>query len=42
MKRRVKVDLEELAIGLDTDFSELDQYLDLETGRILLIVQEIA
>ena len=42
MKRKVKVDLDELAIALDTDFSELHQYLDLETGRIVMITEEIA
>jgi hypothetical protein len=36
------VDLDELAIALDTDFSELHQYLDLETGRIIPIMQEIS
>ena len=41
MKRQVNVDLDELAIALDTDFSELHQYLDLETGRIIPIMQEI-
>lgn len=42
MKRKAKVDLDELAIALDTDFSELHQYLDLETGRIVMIMEEIA
>jgi hypothetical protein len=42
MKRKVRVDLDELAIALDTDFSELHQYLDLETGRIVPIMQEKA
>jgi len=42
MKRQVRVDLGELAIALDTDFPELHQYLDLETGRIIPIMQEIA
>ena len=42
MKRQVRVDLDELAIALDTDFSELHQYLDLETGQIVPIMQEIA
>ena len=41
MKRQVNVDLDELAIALDTDFSELHQYLDLETGRIVAIMEEI-
>ena len=41
MKRKVRVDLDELAIALDTDFSELHQYLDLETGRIVSIMEEI-
>lgn len=42
MKRQVRVDLDELAIALDTDFSELHQYLDLETGRIIPVMEEIA
>jgi hypothetical protein len=42
MKRKVKVDVEELAIALDTDFSELHNYLDLETGSIVPIMEEIA
>jgi hypothetical protein len=42
MKRQVNLDLDELAIALDTDFSELHQYLDLETGRIIPIMQEIS
>ena len=42
MKHRVKVDLEELAIALDINFSELYQYLDLETGRIVTIMEEFA
>jgi len=41
MKRKVNVELDELAIALDTDFSELHQYLDLETGRIVAIMEEI-
>jgi hypothetical protein len=42
MKRQVRVDLAELAIALDTDFSELRQYLDLETGQVVSITDEIA
>jgi hypothetical protein len=42
MKRKVNVDLDELAIALDTDFSELHQYLDLETGRIVPIMDELS
>ena len=42
MKRKVKVDLDELAMALDTDFSELHQYRDLETGRIVPIMPEFA
>ena len=42
MKRKVNVDLGELAIALDTDFPELHQYLDLETGRIVPIMDEFA
>ena len=36
------MDLEGLAAALDTDAPELHQYLDLETGRIVLIMEEIA
>ena len=42
MKRQVRVDLAELAIALDTDSSQLHQYLDLETGQIVAIMEEIA
>ena len=42
MKRQVRVDLGELAIALDTASSELHQYLDLETGQIIPIMEEIA
>jgi len=42
VKRQVRVDLDELTIALDTDFSELYQYLDLETGQIISVTQEIA
>jgi hypothetical protein len=42
MKRKVKVELDELAIALDTDFSELRQFLDLETGGIVTITDEVA
>jgi hypothetical protein len=42
MKRKVEVDLEELAIALDSDFPELRQYLDLETGRIIAVMDEMA
>jgi hypothetical protein len=42
MKRKVNVDLDELALALDTDFSELHQYLDLETGQVISIMEEFA
>ena len=42
MKRKVNVDPDELAIALDIDFSELHQYLDLETGRIVPIMDELS
>ena len=42
MKRKVNVDPDELAIALDTDFSELHRYLDLETGRIVPIMDELS
>ena len=41
MKRKVRVDLDELAIALDTDSPELRYYLDLETGEILAIMEEM-
>lgn len=41
MKREVKVDPDELAIALDTDSPELRHYLDLETGQILAIMEEM-
>ena len=37
MKRKVKVDLDELAMALNTGYPELHQYLDLETGDIVAI-----
>ena len=42
MKRKVKVDLGELAMALDIDSSELHQYLDLETGQIIPIMDEFS
>ena len=42
MKRKVKVDLEELSFALENNFSELRQYLDLETGSIVTIADEDA
>lgn len=42
MKRKVRIDLDELAIALDTDSPELHQYLDVETGQILAIMEDIA
>jgi hypothetical protein len=40
MKRRLKVDLGELEIALQTDSYEMQHYLDLETGEIILIMDE--
>jgi hypothetical protein len=40
MKRRLSVDLEELEMALQTDSYEMRHYLDLETGEILLIMDE--
>ncbi|MGC9333841.1 MAG: hypothetical protein ACP5JJ_06830 [Anaerolineae bacterium] len=42
MKRKVNVDLDELAIALTTDPSRLRQHLDLETGQIVAIMEEFA
>ena len=42
MKRQVNVDIAELGVALDTDFAELHQYLDLETGQIIPIMEEIS
>jgi hypothetical protein len=42
MKRELRVDLGELAIALETDSSELHQYLDLETGRIVPVMDELS
>jgi hypothetical protein len=41
MKRKVRVDLDELAIALDTDSPELRHCLDLETGQILVLLEEM-
>lgn len=40
MKRRLKVDLGDLEIALQTDSYEMRYYLDLETGEIILITGE--
>jgi hypothetical protein len=40
MKRKIKVDLVELAIALDSSSYEMRYFLDLETGDILLISGE--
>ena len=42
MKRKVKVNLAELAIALDTNSPEMRNYLDLETGEIVTITEEFA
>jgi hypothetical protein len=36
-----KVDLDELAVALDTDSPELRQFPDLETGHINSVMEEI-
>lgn len=41
MKRKLKVDVEELEIALQADFYELRHYLDLETGHIVMITEEV-
>lgn len=40
MKRRLDIDLGELELALQTDSYEMHYYLDLETGEILLIMDE--
>ncbi len=40
--RKLKVDLEELEMALQTDSYELRHYLDLETGEIVLVMSEFA
>jgi len=42
VKRKVKVNLAELAIALDTNSPEMHNYLDLETGEIVTITEEFA
>ncbi|MGC9523549.1 MAG: UPF0158 family protein [Anaerolineae bacterium] len=42
MKRKLKVDLGELALALANDSYEMRYYLDLETGKILLVTDESA
>jgi hypothetical protein len=42
MKRKVKVDTAELAVALDNSSYELQYYLDLETGEVILIPGEFA
>mgnify|MGYP006293307863 CR=1 FL=1 len=42
MKRRLQIDLGELEFALQTDSYEMHYYLDLETGEIILIMDEFA
>jgi hypothetical protein len=42
VKRKVKVDLAELALALDMNFYETRHYLDLETGKVLSVSDEIS
>jgi len=42
VKRKLKVNLAELAIALDTNSPEMHNYLDLETGEIVTITEEFA
>ena len=39
-KRRLKVDLSELEMALDNYSWEMNYYLDLETGRVILLTEE--
>jgi tRNA-Thr(GGU) m(6)t(6)A37 methyltransferase TsaA len=40
-KRRLKVDLDALEIALDTDAYEISHYLNLETGDVIPIMEEV-
>lgn len=40
--RRVKVDMAALAAALDEAFAEAQQYLDLETGQVVVVTDEIS
>jgi hypothetical protein len=42
MKRRLRIDLDELEFAMQTDSYEMHYYLDLETGEIILIMDEFA
>lgn len=42
MKRKIKVDMAELAIALDEHSFQMHYYLDLETGEVIMITDEIA
>jgi hypothetical protein len=42
MKRKVLVDIEELAMAMDMDFPEQHNFLDLETGEIVTYTDEFA
>mgnify|MGYP000729628883 CR=1 FL=1 len=42
MKRKVKVDMQELVIVLDMNFPEQRNFLDLETGKIVSYTDEFA
>jgi hypothetical protein len=41
MTRKVSVDLGELQIALSTSSQQMEHYLDLETGRVILISEDI-
>jgi hypothetical protein len=41
MKRRVKVDLDQLSAAFELNFPESHYYLDLETGRVVMTDDEI-
>lgn len=40
--RRVKIDMAALAEALDEAFAEAQQYLDLETGQVVVVTDEIS
>lgn len=42
MKRKLRVDMAELDAALQTDSYEMRHYLDLETGRIVMITDEMS
>jgi len=42
MKRKLKIDMDQLELAMETECYEMRYYLDLETGRVILITEEMA